>query len=274
MTSIARVFPRKTKATPTDNLCFFDEPPSMFPPHLDEIHISCTFSYDLPKAERLAKQWGKYYPNKVKMGGPATGMAGSDFIPGRYLREGYTITSRGCPNRCWFCSVPQREGETVRELKIQPGWNVLDDNILACSENHIRAVFAMLQGQKKKAQFTGGLEAARLRDWHIDLLVKLKPAQIFFAYDTPDDYEPLVLASRKLRDAGFDRHKLRCYCLIGYPKDTIEKAEIRLVDVLNLGFFPAAMLFRNIDGITTKEWKQFQREWSRPAIIYAKYRSC
>jgi hypothetical protein len=101
------------------------------------------------------------------------------FIPGMYLKEGYVITSRGCPNRCWFCSVWCREGENIRELPITEGWNILDDNLLACSEKHIKAVFAMADRQEKRPYFTGGLEAARLQLWHVHEFAKLKPKKMF-----------------------------------------------------------------------------------------------
>lgn len=41
---IARVFPRKTKATPDDELCFFGPPPLLNMPEVDEVHISVTFT--------------------------------------------------------------------------------------------------------------------------------------------------------------------------------------------------------------------------------------
>jgi hypothetical protein len=164
---IARVFPRRTRATPTDEYTFTGEP-TWFLPLISEVHVSVAFTYDLPRAEKLARAWERVAP--VKIGGPATGMPGGDFIPGRYLAEGYVITSRGCPNRCWFCSVPKREGG-LRELPIREGWNVLDDNLLACSDDHIRAVFMMLRGVRHhRVEFTGGLEAARLKPWHAESL--------------------------------------------------------------------------------------------------------
>ncbi|GAH28238.1 unnamed protein product, partial [marine sediment metagenome] len=52
---------------------------------------------------------------------------GNGFIPGRYVKEGVTITSRGCPNRCSFCMVKS----PLKELKIYPGNNVIDNNLLA-----------------------------------------------------------------------------------------------------------------------------------------------
>ena len=114
------------------------------------MHVSVTFTWDMPEAERLAASWERVAP--VKIGGPATGMRGEDFVPGRYLKPGYVITSRGCANHCWFCSVPAREG-LLRELPITPGWNILDDNLLACSESHIKKVLGMLEKQKKLGHY-------------------------------------------------------------------------------------------------------------------------
>lgn len=266
---VARVFPRRTTATPDDPLAFVGAPPLLFPPAVDRVDVSVAFSWDLPIAERLAVAWGRLAP--VSIGGPATGEAGGEFTPGKYLRHGYVITSRGCPNRCWFCSVWRREGGEVRELPVADGWNVLDDNLLACSEGHVRAVFAMLKRQPHRAQFTGGLEAKRLLPWHVDLLASLRPASMFFAYDTPDDWEPLVAAASMLREAGFDRHQLRAYVLIGGPGDTIDAAEARLQNTVGMGIYPMAMLWRPEDGRGQPlTWRRFQRTWARPAIIYAK----
>ena len=265
MNRIARVFPTHNRATPTDALAFTSSP-GLFPPHVDEVHISVTFTWDQWRADVLAREWEGVAP--VQIGGPGVGMRGEDFTPGMYLKPGYVITSRGCPNRCWFCSVWKREGN-VRELPIRNGWNVLDDNLLACSESHIRAVFGMLKQQPQRAEFTGGFEAARLQDWHIDLLADLKPKQVFFAYDTPDDLEPLQAIAPKLKDAGFTAasHCIRCYVLIGYPKDSFQAAEERLRTVIMLGFFPMAMLYRNIQGKVDPQWRRFQREWARPHIL-------
>jgi hypothetical protein len=251
-------------STPTDSLARVGLPD--FSDEADEIHISVLFTWDLTEADRLSKEWSHVAP--VRIGGPATGMRGDDFTPGQYVKPGYLITSRGCPNRCWFCSVWRREGQEVRELPIREGFNILDDNLLACSEDHIRGVFAMLARQKERAQFTGGLEAARLKDWHIELLAASRIEQMFFAWDTDDDLEPLVEAAKRLHDAGFNRHKLRVYVLIGYPGDTIEKAEDRLCYCVTvLGMFPMAMLYRDRKGNRDPKWMLFQRQWARPALI-------
>ncbi len=266
---VIRVFPRRTKATPPDGPLTYTGGPDFFA-EADRIEISVSFSWDLPEADRLASVWSHVAP--VEIGGPAGGTRGGEFAPGRYLKPGYVITSRGCPNKCWFCEAWKRDGPG-RELVVQPGWNVLDDNLLACSEKHVRTVFAMLTRQPQRAAFTGGLEAARLADWHVDLLANLKPRPaLFFACDTPDDYEPLAIAAVKVFSAGFTTasHRVRCYVLIGSPRDTLDAAEGRLQAVLQLGLTPAAMLYRGQNGSApSKDWNHLARRWTRPAIIYA-----
>lgn len=90
--------------------------------------------------------------------------------------------------------------------------------------------------------------------------------------DTPDDLEPLQQAGKYLFDAGFTKasHVLRCYVLIGYPKDTPLKATKRLKETWNAGFMPMAMLYRDQERDQPKEWERFQREWANPVITASK----
>lgn len=268
---LIRVFPRKTKATPVDPLAYFG-PPDLLA-EADEVHVSVTFTYDKSIAEELAEQWR--YVASTKVGGVAYGDAGAEFVPGRYIKPGYIFTSRGCPRRCWFCSVWKRD-PVPRLLPIIDGWNILDDNLLACPREHVEAVFAMLRRQKRRVEFTGGLEALSLEDYQVDLLASLMPRpSMFFAYDPGDKFETLEHAARRLLAAGFTAasHRMRVYVLIGYPKDTFAEAEKRLHQMLSIGFTPHAMLWDPETPSAERyrpspEWKKFQRRWARPAIIH------
>lgn len=269
---LIRVFPRRTKATPNDELAYVG-PPDMFA-EADEVHVSVTFTYDKLVAEQLAERWQHVAP--VKIGGVAYGDSSLEFIPGRYVKTGYTITSRGCPRRCWFCDV-WKKWPTANTLPISDGWNVLDDNLLACPEPHVRAVFAMLARQNRRVEFTGGLEALALQDYQVELLASLRPRpNCFFAYDPGDAFETLEHAARRLLAAGFTResHRLRCYVLIGYPRDTFDAANERLTAIAAIGFTPMAMLWRPTTPSQERyapdpQWRAFQRRWARPAIIHA-----
>jgi hypothetical protein len=262
---ILRVFPRKTSATPVDNMVYINRPPDMFVPECDEIHVSVAFTYDMRIAEALYTQWTAVGV-PVKIGGPAFGKPSGEFVPGRYLKYGYTITSRGCPNKCWFCSVWKREPKHI-ELKIKDGWNVLDDNLLAASEKHIRTVFDMLSKQPQAPIFTGGLEAKILKEWHVKRMKEIRTDRMFFAYDTPDDLEPLIEAGKLLKQYEFKRRQTCCYVLIGYKGDTIEKARKRIHQTIDAGFWPYAMLYKDEQGREDKTWRQFQRTWCNKTIV-------
>ena len=270
MKKVIRIFPRRTKATPDDS----DVRIKTFYPAIedeaDEVHVSTAFTWDIPTAEKIAENWRYVAP--VAIGGPAYNNPGGDFIPGMYLKKGYVITSRGCPNRCWFCAVPKRGGFKLRELPIKEGHILTDDNLLACSPSHVEAVFNMLSEQKERPQFVGGLEAKLLTPQHAERLYSLRPKSVYFAYDTPDDFEPLIQAGRYLTAAGFRKvsHVLRAYVLIGYKGDTFEKALSRLTAVWDEGFFPMAMLYRDNKGETDINWRRFQREWANPIITAVK----
>jgi hypothetical protein len=184
-----------------------------------------------------------------------------------YLKKGHVITSRGCPNKCWFCDVPKREGN-IRELQVHDGYIVQDSNLLATSREHQVKVFEMLARQHEKPRFNGGLEAALLNDWHCGWLKKLRPTSMWFAYDTPNDYEPLVYAGRMLKNHGVLKGRnAMCFVLIGYKGDTIEKAERRLWATIDAGFMPQAMLFNRVED---KTWRRFQREWANRIIVGSK----
>ncbi len=228
--------------------------------------MSVAFTWDIPKAEWLAKQWECIA--SVKIGGPAFDDPGGEFVPGRYLKPGYVMTSRGCPNRCWFCSTWKREGD-IRELPITEGFNILDSNLLACSQGHQEAVFEMLSRQKEKARFTGGLEAKRFTEWHRDWLLRLHPELVWFAYDTPDDWAPLKRVASLVRDLpGRRGHRYRVYVLCGWEGDTMPEAERRLRQVCELGLVPMAMLYnRGIGRKDMKVWRTFQRKWTRIQLM-------
>lgn len=270
MKKVIRIFPSRTKATPDDTDVRIKALHPTNKDEADEVHVSVAFTWDIPTAEKIAENWRHVAP--VTIGGPAYNNPGGDFVPGMYLKKGYVITSRGCPNRCWFCNVPKREGFRLRELPITEGHILTDDNLLACSTDHIEAVFNMLSRQKERPQFTGGMEAKLLTPYYAKRLHELQPKSVYFAYDTPDDLDPLIQAGRYLLDTGFTKpsHVLRAYVLIGYRGDTFDKAIERLTATWDAGFFPMAMLYRDQKGGYDKDWRRLQREWANPIITAVK----
>jgi hypothetical protein len=266
---IIRVFARKTNWTPTDGLAFCDEPPLFDVPNLP-VYVSVTFTWDKARGIQLAKAW----QNKCKhicLGGPAFDDRGGEFVPGRFLKRGVTITSRGCPKKCSWCLVPDREGEIV-ELPVAEGYIVQDNNLLGCSEGHIRAVFDMLRNQRRAAQFKGGLDIVYLKPWHVDLLNSIRVSELWIACDSGAALKKLDKASELLAD--FSIEKRRCYVLVAYPGDTIADAERRCEAVYReeKGFLPFVQLFQPGPGwrVFDRDWREMCFRWSTPRVYRTK----
>jgi hypothetical protein len=245
-----RVFARKTSMTPTDEWAFYDEPPMFALPPTSTVYVSVTFTWDINRGKRLAQAW-QGCGREVLLGGPAFNDPGSEFVSGQFIKEGITITSRGCSKKCSFCYVPKREGK-LRELEITPGYIIQDNNLLACSPNHIEKVFEMLSHQKQAAQFKGGLDIDYLNEWHIELMKQIRVSELWVACDNEAGKERLNKAADLLSD--FSINKRRCYALIGL-NESMEQAEKRLEYIYEKGFLPFAQLFQGKKRIEySKEW--------------------
>jgi len=245
---------------PDDELAFVGDPP-LFKPKENPVYISVTFTWDIPESVRLKKAWSYFYDD-VQIGGPALDDPGDEFEPGRFVKNGVVETSRGCPKKCEWCFVPQREGK-LRELEIKEGHIVIDNNLLACSRSHLAGVFLMLSKQKKAAQFKGGLDSTLFQPWHKSLFDSIRVDEMFFACDTAEAIKPLERVANILNDTSIE--KKRCFVMIG-RNETLEKAEKRLEEVYRLGFLPFAQLYQPKERIKySKEFTDLARKWSRPA---------
>jgi len=183
-------------------------------------------------------------------------------VSGRFIKEEITITSRGCPKRCPWCFAWRREGG-IRTLPIKPGRIVQDNNLLACPDRHIEAVFDMLAGQRRIV-FSGGLDADLFKDWHRDLIETVRYDELWFACDTKQAVHALRRAAGICE--GISIEHLRCYVLIGFGGEALSEAERRLEEVYDLGFLPFAQLFRGETGMSySRDWRALARKWSRPA---------
>jgi hypothetical protein len=264
---VIRVFPSRTQWTPTDDLAFVGEPPLFRP--MDRaipVRVSVTFTWHKKEAERLRGAWSAHYDD-VQIGGPAYGDPGGEFTPGQFLKKGCTVTRRGCVKQCPWCVERTRP---LREIAIKPGWIVQDSNLLACSEPHIRAVFDMLRGQKRRIYFNGGLDKHFLKDWHRELFDSISIGELWFACDVTSDL-PWLERAAKILD-GIPLRKRRCYTMIGYDDETLADAERRIERVFELDFMPFCQLYRNDEDPReySDEWRALRRKWSRPAAYMKK----
>lgn len=266
---ILKVFPRRTTYTPGDELTFVGLPPfwEMIPEH-DEVHVSCTFTWDKTYCQELVYQWEAATDKPVKLGGVAFGSPAEDFTPGLYIKPNIIFTTRGCNNACPWCIVPKLEGR-LKELPIYPGNWIQDNNFLQASRAHKEKVFEMLRTQKRIC-FKGGLEADLVDDHFVDNITSLRIEELWLACDTDASLPAFKRACEKLRRAGFSREKIKCYAL-SYDKD-MDKDEARLRQIYEAGAMPFMQLYRDFTDKKTEygpEWNAFARQWQRPAAIRA-----
>ena len=100
----------------------------------------------------------------------------------------------------------------------------------------------------------------------VDEIRGLSIDELWFACDNENSIKPLRKALGKCKH--FSREKLLCYVLCG---DDMDENENRLRQVWEAGAIPFSQLYQPADHYIhySKEWKQFSRKWSRPAIIKA-----
>lgn len=270
--NILRVFPRRTTFTPQDDLVAIGYP-KLWKFQVDEVHISCVFTWDREFCKQLEKEWAGYY-SVVRIGGPAYRLnryRGGRFVPGRYVRNGITFTSRGCNFNCPWCLVPKMEGKFRQLNKIAEGNVIQDNNFLLGHRAWIISVFSMLKRQKA-IRFVGGLDVRLLKDWHIEELRGLRIKELWLALDSWDTRKEFKKAVAKLRRAGFSRHQTRCYVLAGFA-EPIQESEERLIFAYECGTLPFVQLYqppllsKRMAGEESRENNLFIRKWSRPAII-------
>jgi len=95
----------------------------------------------------------------------------------------------------------------------------------------------------------------------------LRIAELWLACDSKERVKSFLSTMERLRAAGFNRNKIRCYTLIG---DNMEENISRLETVFLAGALPFAQLYQPPEHIEySKEWRNLSRTFSRPATTKA-----
>lgn len=271
MTEI-RVFLRRTCYTPDDDLAFIGVPPvdtSALPRHA-RVSVSVAFPWDMDRARSLAAAWASLYRD-VQVGGPGTLCPADEFVPGRFLRHGITISSRGCSRACPWCFHHKTDGNT-REIPITQGRILEDANLLLCSERHVRSVIAMLSEQDSPE--VGALDTRVVEPWHIEALHAAGVRRIRFAADYPGSHIHLRRVVPMVADFPGDRE---VFVLAGYH-DRSERglAEVmeRIHLVEDLGFSPICLLYQGLHFHKYGPvWADLQEKY-RPVEVPEKCHGC
>lgn len=134
-------------------------------------------------------------------------------------KTAYGFITRGCPNNCPWCVVPQKEGRLkpymdVEEIAIE-GRNrliLMDNNILACDYG-IEQIEKIVRN-KYRVDFNQALDARRVTDEIARLLAKVRWIDyIRFGCDTPSQISECEKAIELIRKYGFTG-RFFLYCML------------------------------------------------------------
>ncbi len=252
-----RVFPRRNEYTPDDELAFVGLPPKKLPTRNADVSISVTMTWDIELGITLAYEWGKHYDN-VHIGGPAFMRPSGPFVPGRFIKEQYYLSSRGCIRECPWCYIWPREGK-IKELQpsFPQSYCLEDCNLLACSPEHIDRVFSGIT-ESAKAHNTlpqmSAFDARLFNEHHLRLCEDAQLECVTFACD----YSGAEKYLRQIHPMLVNKPKewRLCCVLVGY-REFYEEALERIQKVIDCGFEPAVMLYQD----KSEKFRHYTAEW-------------
>lgn len=166
------------------------------------------------------------------------------------------FTTRGCPNACPWCIVPQKEGvirahADVEEFCRHRHLVLLDNNVLA-HDHGIEQIEKMIR-LDLRVDFNQGLDA-RLIDGPIArrlaALGWFRPLRL--ACDQKSQTSVVEKAVRLLRDAGTKPKEYFCYVLV----TDVDEAHERTMFLRGLGLAPFAQAYRDFTTATEPSKKQ------------------
>ncbi len=238
----------------------------MFKPY-DKAYGACVFAENQKIAEEIEAAGGY-------VAGSGTGKP--DILPDKiehimpdYSLYGITDTAygfltRGCPRRCPFCIVSNKEGQESRKVADLSEWwagqkhiKLLDPNLLAAPE----ADFLLRQLCYSGAyiDFTQGIDARLLNERRIALLSDLKIKRLHFAWDNPRDTKTKAALrdfSQKVMKHKTDYVKYKVYVLTNYWSSHQEDL-YRIYWLRENGYDPYVMIYDKANA--PKETRYLQR---------------
>lgn len=185
----------------------------------------------------------------------------------------YGFLTRGCPNKCLWCIVPEKEGSIKPYSDIESficnykSAVLMDNNVLA-NDHGIKQIEKIIQ-LKIKVDFNQGLDCRLIDEPMAKLLSKvkwLKPLRM--ACDTLSQMPYIEKATKLLRENNCTPKNYFIYTLVKDIPDALER--VIFLDYLKLDPFcqPFRDFKTNIEQ--TRELKQFCRWVNHKAI----FKSC
>lgn len=181
--------------------------------------------------------------------------------------------TRGCPNQCRWCVVPQKEGQ----IRPAADWDdivrpdsrelvLMDNNVLA--SNHGLEQIEQLGYEKLWVDFNQGLDARLITPKVAKLLADLHWIRfVRLSCDTSAMLPVVGQAVAYLREAGIAKSRLWAYVLV----EDVDDAHRRVLALEKMGVLPFAQPYRDFDG---GEPTDKQKAFARWVNIRSVHNSC
>jgi hypothetical protein len=251
--------------------------------HFDKIYMAKVFSFTedyrqyIINADHIEKGGTGYDIKKILPQDIDQVQPDYSVYPTIDKKTAYGFLTRGCPNRCKWCVVPQKEGKLspymdVEEIAIDGRKNLIlmDNNILA-SEYGLQQIEKIVR-LGVRIDFNQGLDARLVTDDIARLLAKVKwMKRIRFGCDTPGQIAECERATALIDKYGYKGEYL-FYCIL---LDDFKESFNRVNHWKKKGgrFLPHCQPYRNLDNP-----RQVIPQWQKDLAFWADkkwvFRSC
>lgn len=162
----------------------------------------------------------------------------------------YGFLTRGCPRRCQFCVVAEKEGRAARKVAdLSEWWNgqrnivLMDPNLLACKDHP--DLLRQLINSGAWVDVNQGFDCRLLTPENINAINKMKVKNIHFAWDYMKETEAVLRGLRLY--SGLATRKPHgkfgtVYTMTNYDT-TMEENLFRIYTLRDLGFDPYVMIY-------------------------------
>lgn len=253
----------------------------LFSGHMDIVYVSKVFTfttdyqYYIDADEVFYGGTGYYYPG----GGQELPKEIEHIYPDYSLYPklckdtAYGFLTRGCPRRCDFCIVGDKEGlrsEKVADLsefwRGQKNIVLLDPNMFACRE--WEELSQQLIDSRVWIDFSQGCDIRIMNADKAGMLMQMKIKQIHFAWDKYEDKNMILPKFKAFKEiTGWDKRKMTVYVLCGY-NTTFDQDLERVYALRDLGYSPYIMIYDKYKLRKGDPLKKLQR-WVNSRVAFA-----
>lgn len=161
------------------------------------------------------------------------------------------FTSRGCPRRCPFCVVPEKEGKIRAVASVYDFWDkrhkkivILDNNLLAAP--NWRETLKELIEIGVEVDFNQGLDIRLVNEDNVGYLKWLRVKQLRFAFDNMASERAVREGVELLVGQGLSSRRLSFYVLVGFNEDDTAIERMKILNSYNVSVYP--MIYKDKDG--------------------------